>query len=188
MIKNANVDEIRSWPQENGWHVSPAGDRVKLGDNVTLRKGVKLGNWVTLGDNVTLGKGVTLGHRVTLGNRVTLGEWVKLGDRVRLGIGVKLGDGVKLGYWVELGDRVVLPSTPPQALRSDGYTFCLYSHNHTLRITAGCRDFTIEEAREHWTRTRGGTPLGEESLAIIDHLLRVYEIQSKYRVREGASK
>ena len=52
--------------------------------------------------------------------------------------------------------------------RSDGYTFYLDSHNH---IRAGCRDFaTFEDARKHWTETRGGTKLGIESLAALDAL------------------
>jgi hypothetical protein len=28
----------------------------------------------------------------------------------------------------------------------------------------------MEEAREHWEITRGGTPLGEETMAILDAL------------------
>jgi hypothetical protein len=40
-------------------------------------------------------------------------------------------------------------------------------------ILAGCRYFTIWEAREHWTNSRGGTPLGDETMAILDHIERV---------------
>jgi hypothetical protein len=35
------------------------------------------------------------------------------------------------------------------------------------RVTAGCRFFTLDEAWAHWEKTRGGTPLGEESLDIL---------------------
>lgn len=41
MINNANVETIRKWKFENGWYISPDGNRVKLGD------------WVKLGDGVT---------------------------------------------------------------------------------------------------------------------------------------
>jgi len=72
-----SVDEIRSWPIDNdGWHVAPNGNGVKLGNWVTLGNGVKLGNWVTLGNGVTLGDGVTLGNGVTLGDNVKLGNGV----------------------------------------------------------------------------------------------------------------
>jgi len=55
----SSADEIRAWPQnESGWHVSPNGDRVTLGNDVKLGDRVTLGDWVTLGDRVKLGDGV----------------------------------------------------------------------------------------------------------------------------------
>ena len=64
------------------------------------------------------------------------------------------------------------------AQRSDGYLFIIApDKNHVLRIMAGCRYFTIEEAREHWTKTRGGTPLGNETFAILDFLERAAAIR-----------
>lgn len=64
------------------------------------------------------------------------------------------------------------------ATRSDGYTFSLFEQKDgPLIITAGCRFFTIPEARKHWTETRGGTQLGDESLALVDHLERMAGIQ-----------
>lgn len=62
-------------------------------------------------------------------------------------------------------------------VRSDGYAFSIVSTPIGARIIAGCRYFTIDEAREHWTETRGGTQLGQESLAIVDHLERMAEIR-----------
>lgn len=41
------------------------------------------------------------------------------------------------------------------------------------KVSAGCRLFTLSEARDHWTRSRGGTLLGDETMAILDHLERV---------------
>ena len=55
--------------------------------------------------------------------------------------------------------------------RSDGYRFLLFRTEHGLRVSAGCRYLSPGEAREHWTRTRGGTQLEAESLALVDHLL-----------------
>jgi len=44
------------------------------------------------------------------------------------------------------------------------------------RIIAGCRYFTFAEAEKHWRETRGGTPLGDESLAIVTHLRAMAKI------------
>ena len=54
--------------------------------------------------------------------------------------------------------------------RSDGYTFAVSATPSGPRIMAGCRYFSFEEAEAHWTKTRGGTQLGDESLAIVRHL------------------
>jgi len=60
------------------------------------------------------------------------------------------------------------------ATRSDGYTFTLtHQGKNAPRIAAGRRFFTMKEAREHWTRTRGGTPLGAETDSILDHFERM---------------
>jgi uncharacterized protein YjbI with pentapeptide repeats len=62
--------------------------------------------------------------------------------------------------------------------RSDGYFFNLTNlTGEGVRVKAGCRNFTAPEAIEHWTRTRGGTPLSDESLAIVDHLLALAKIR-----------
>ena len=64
------------------------------------------------------------------------------------------------------------------ASRSDAYLFIITpDKDGVLRIIAGRRYFTIAEARAHWTATRGGTPLGDESLAIVDHLERMAAIR-----------
>ena len=67
------------------------------------------------------------------------------------------------------------------ATRSDGYTFTIApSASGGYWITAGCRRFrTLAEARAHWMATRGGTLLGEETMAILDYLERVYAIYHK---------
>ena len=54
--------------------------------------------------------------------------------------------------------------------RSDGYAFLVAPTPEGPRIIAGCRYFTFKEARAHWKSTRGGTKLGDESLALVKHL------------------
>ena len=62
------------------------------------------------------------------------------------------------------------------ATRSDGYTFLVAPTPEGPRIIAGCRYFTFDQGVEHWTKTRGGTRLGDESLLIVNHLKAMAEL------------
>ncbi|MFN8993250.1 MAG: hypothetical protein ACK5X3_06255, partial [Pseudomonadota bacterium] len=55
-----------------------------------------------------------------------------------------------------------------RAMRSDGYEFFLWRCQEGYFIKAGYRFLDIEAARQHWTNTRQGTALGDESLNILD--------------------
>ena len=55
-----------------------------------------------------------------------------------------------------------------RATRSDGYEFFLWHCQEGYFIKAGCRFFDMEAARQHWNNARVGTPLGDESLDILD--------------------
>ena len=44
-------------------------------------------------------------------------------------------------------------------------------------IVAGCRRLAYDEAVEHWKKTRGDTPLGRETFAIIDNLMALARIR-----------
>ena len=69
------------------------------------------------------------------------------------------------------------------ASRSDGYTFLLFDcDDHTPRISAGCRWFTLPEACAHWQATRAGTPLGDETMDILD----LFERHAARAVKEPA--
>jgi hypothetical protein len=54
-----------------------------------------------------------------------------------------------------------------RARRSDGFEFFLWHCQEGFFIKAGCRFLSMDEARDHWTSTRGGTPLGDETLDIL---------------------
>jgi hypothetical protein len=50
--------------------------------------------------------------------------------------------------------------------RSDRYQFVITKDGG---VRAGCRTFaSFTEARKHWTATRRGTPLGAETMRILD--------------------
>lgn len=56
------------------------------------------------------------------------------------------------------------------AVRSDNYTFSVVSTSEGVRVIAGSRYFSFEQAREQWAKILGGTPLGEETFALLDLL------------------
>ena len=57
--------------------------------------------------------------------------------------------------------------------RSDGYRFLLFrERDGAVKVSAGCRYFSIAEARAHWLATREKTTLGDESQALVDDLER----------------
>jgi hypothetical protein len=62
--------------------------------------------------------------------------------------------------------------------RSDSYEFLLTNFiGEGVRVKAGCRNFTPKGALEFWENTRGHTPLGQETIAIIHHLLELQRIR-----------
>ena len=66
-----------------------------------------------------------------------------------------------------LGDQWIIQGPA----RSDGYFFMLTNlKEEGVRLKAGCRNFSLAEAREHWKTTRANTPLGDETFAILDCL------------------
>ena len=54
-----------------------------------------------------------------------------------------------------------------RATRSDGYEFFLWHCKEGFFVGAGCRFMDMKEARKHWAETRGGTPLGDETMDIL---------------------
>jgi hypothetical protein len=61
--------------------------------------------------------------------------------------------------------------------RSDGYRVVGWIKDGVLQIRAGCRDFDIIAARTHWLETRSGTALGDETMAILNHIEMVAKIR-----------
>jgi hypothetical protein len=70
-----------------------------------------------------------------------------------------------------------VPASP--VFRRDGFEFRLWGTNLGWRISAGCRFFSFEEAESHWRDTRGGTPLGEETFAILAYFREMVRLYGK---------
>jgi hypothetical protein len=77
------------------------------------------------------------------------------------------GADLRGAYLIDLGQR------------SDGYQFHLQLRDgQEPMVIAGCRYFPLSEAREHWNKTRPiGSPLGDETRAILDHGERLMSIR-----------
>ena len=62
--------------------------------------------------------------------------------------------------------------------RSDHYCFVYAPDKDGIfHVMAGCRYFTMTEAREHWANTRGGTPLGDETMCILDAIEALHKVK-----------
>ena len=81
-------------------------------------------------------------------------------------------------FVADLSRAIVAPgieltgSLPRRATRADGYEFFLWQTTVGWRVRVGCRFFSMVEAVAHWTATRVGTPLGDESLDILAYFQR----------------
>ena len=82
--------------------------------------------------------------------------------------GANLRDANLGGQWIIQGQT-----------RSDGYAFFLQKLTADIEpmIKAGCRYFPVAQAEAHWTATRGGTKLGDETRAIVRALVDVAHIR-----------
>ena len=112
-------------------------------------------------------------------------------DPIKLGLAVKWGlenksnlSGADLRgahlYGANLsGADLVYANLISGGQRSDGYEFYGQIKDGELWIKAGCRYFSIDEARRHWNETRKDTTLGDETF------LRLNMIESIAKTRFG---
>jgi uncharacterized protein YjbI with pentapeptide repeats len=61
--------------------------------------------------------------------------------------------------------------------RSDGYAFFAQIKDGKIWIKAGCRYFTIEDAKKHWNETRPDCQLGEESRQLLKNANALVKIR-----------
>ncbi len=75
------------------------------------------------------------------------------------------------------------------ATRSDGYAFFLQmlTGDKEPMVKAGCRLLTVPQAQKHWTDTRGGTALGEETEAIIRSMVALAKIRKVWPEENSVS-
>ena len=186
---------------EGGWvalerHLPHEGDAWVFGNARVYGDAQVLGNARVYGDAWVFGNAQVFGNARVYGDAQVSGDaWVfgnarvsgnarVFGDAQVFGNARVSGDAWVFGNARVFGDAQVFGNarvyggTIALATRSDGYSFCVFATDAGYALTAGCRFFTsFEAAREHWRTTRGGTQLGDESLAIVDHLERIAAIR-----------
>ena len=70
-------------------------------------------------------------------------------------------------FRAKINDKTVI-GILRRATRSDGHEFFLWHCREGYFLKAGCCFLDMEAARQHWTTTRQGTAIGNESLDILD--------------------
>ena len=135
-----------------------------------------LGGWVEKEDNLSVsgdawvyGNAQVSGDASVSGNAWVSGDAWVYGDAWGYGDARVSGDALVYGNAWVYGVNIT-------ATRTDGYTFLVAPTPDGPRIIAGCRYFTFDEAEAHWSKTRGGTKLGDETSSIIAHLKRMAEL------------
>ena len=117
------------------------------------------------------------GNAWVSGNALVYGN-ARVSDDARVCDNARVSDDALVcdDAWVSGNARVLKPVCC--ATRSDGYTFVVApDKDGNLVVIAGCRYFTFKQAKDHWTATRGGTQLGDESLQILKHLKSMANIR-----------
>ena len=87
--------------------------------------------------------------------------------------------GADLRYANLSGDHVI-----DGGQRRDGYRFVAHVGENCMMIVAGCRYFTLSQAHTHWAATRAGTDIGNETMAILDHIERIATLRG-WKLTEG---
>ena len=133
------------------------------------------GNARVYGNALGYGVARVSGNAQVYGNVRVYGNALVYGDSWVYGNAQVYGNARVYGNAFVYGDAQVY-GVNLIATRSDGYTFLVAPTPDGPRVIAGCRYFTFDQAEKHWAETRGGTPLGDESLSIVAHLKRMAEI------------
>jgi hypothetical protein len=105
------------------------------------------------------------GADLTRANLCGVGFYDAILTRAKLD-GADLTDASFQGAEIEGGRKVI--QLLRRAMRSDGQELFLWQSMDGFYIKSGQMILPIEEAAPFWEETRGGTPLGDECLDIVD--------------------
>lgn len=151
-------------------------DYANVSGNAHVYQNSQVGEYARLGGNSSVyGSSSVYGASQVFGFSMVYGNARLYANAVLLGFSRAYGSASIMNGQTK--GHMEVYSTNVATTRSDNYTFSVAPTVYGPRISAGCRYFTFEEARDHWKRTRGGTKLGDETLAIVDYLERMAEIK-----------
>ena len=68
MVYNVTAEQIKSWPEVDGWHVAPTEERIRIGSDVTIGPNVSIGSYVTIADGVSIGAWARIGAGAIIGS------------------------------------------------------------------------------------------------------------------------
>ena len=166
------TDTVQSWDGRTLYRIKALREIVSLGIAVGALGGYieKEANLAqTSGNAWIFGDAQIFGNAQIYGNARIFGDAQISGNAWIYGDARIYGDAQIYGNAWIFGDAWI-SGVNLIGTRSDGYTFLVAPTPEGPRIIAGCRYFTFKEGRAHWKATRGGTKLGDESLALVKHL------------------
>ena len=148
-------------------------NKARVSDHAVIKDNAVIKDYAVIRDRaVVFGSSVIKDYAV-IRDRAVVKDDAVVRDRVEVKDRAVIRDNTNVsGRAVVKGYSVVRDHASVHGIRrTDGYAFSYVPDNDcVMRVTAGCRYFTMDEAREHWTKTRGGTALGDETMVILDCL------------------
>ena len=132
----------KNWERAGDWRIAPADcPYMTEGALVRVGKGASIGRWAHIGDEARIGAYAHIGAEARISGWATIGGGVSIGKWARVGEGAIIGDRASIhSNAVFVYDLGV----------ADGWRKCLVTVKGVYHIDAGCRHFTMDEARAHW--------------------------------------
>lgn len=178
---NANIyDEVMIVDQAQVYGNAMLLGSVMVGDNAQVFGDVELGGEGIVCDNAKVFGTTFARGNFDISDNAKVSGNTNLRHHVKIcGNAVVVNGGPFNGNIVICGDALITNSNVFAVSRSDGYTFALLPCNDGIyRITAGCRYFTLDEARKHWDPVNySNAKLAKETQGILDYLeMRAHEL------------
>ena len=92
-LKVLTVDEIRSWPEVDGWSLGPNGFRVRVGTGATIGTGAEIGTYAKIGPDATIGTYAKIGPYAKIGTGAKIGPYATIGPCATIGPDATIGTG-----------------------------------------------------------------------------------------------
>ena len=105
--------------------------------------------------------------------------WCAVGCRVRIAASASIGEGASIGAWASIGIKATFIADLGSY---EGYRKVVCSLEGVAYIGAGCRWFTLAEAKKHWHAKKVGRQITHAMLSVAT------VIAEQHKLREGVAK